>query len=102
MKTLSELTREAQSEEDAMLALRRRIWQAEEVASRDIVDRGMTMVDYLCKLSGRIDKERNPETVAWLQQTRRSLRAQLREYWADALDKRRAIPDRASRLVTAR
>lgn len=91
MKTTAELTQEIQCEEERLLAVRRRIWQGRDVAAREVIETGMTCLDYLCKLSARIDKERNVERLTWLQQSRRSLRSQLREYWGDALEQRRDI-----------
>ena len=91
MKTTVELTQETNCEEERMLSIRRRIWRGEGVEPRVLVEGGMLVADYLCKLSSRIDRERNAERVVWLQQTRRSLRAQLRQYWVDALEQRADI-----------
>jgi hypothetical protein len=45
-------------------------------------------------MSTRIEKELDAEVQAWLQRTRRSLRAQLREFWSDAIDRRRDIREK--------
>ncbi len=91
IKALAELTAEAKGCEESMMKVRQRIWRGEAVASRDVIDAAMQGADFLCKLSSRAEKELNRDAILWLQQTRRSMRAMLREYWTDVLDQRRAL-----------
>ena len=90
IKALAELTAEAKGCEESMMKVRQRIWRGEAVASRDVIDAAMRGAD-LCKLSSRAEKELNRDAINWLQQTRRSMRAMLREYWTDVLDRRLAL-----------
>jgi hypothetical protein len=92
----ADLVAEAKRTEEKMLKLRREVWSGGEITSRDVLDVAMRTCDFLCKLSSRADKERNRDVAHWIAQTRRSMRAMLREYWLDILEQRRAVYEPAA------
>ena len=105
-KPPADLVAEAKVTEEMMMKLRREVWRGGEMTSREVLDIAMRAGDFLCKLSSRGEKERNRDVANWIAETRRSMRAMLREYWLDVLDQRRAVyepvPEGAPNMIPVR